>query len=200
MINSNVSRETLEKLSSYVELIEKWNSHINLVSRKLHHTKIINHIKEAISLGDILNKNITILDVGSGNGIPGIILGIMGFKCILIERNSKKAVFLKEAARILNLDVKVIDDDIKECYTLLKTIKIDVITSKAVSDSKGILDLCKPILNESMVVYLFKKNSMLDEITLLKENYNFEFVVIENKIADDNVLFEFRKVQYKNEI
>ena len=193
----NVSRETLQKLQSYVALIDKWNKHINLVSRKLSVKDIINHIKDAVFLGHVLKKVNKILDLGSGNGLPGIVLSIMGFKCLLVERNNKKAVFLKEAVRLLKLDAKVINADIRDCYAFLQEIDVRCIVSKAVSDAKGVIDLCRPIINEATVVYLFKKKSMLDELNDLEESCWCEPVIIENKNVSDSVLLELKKIKFK---
>ncbi len=193
----NVSHETLLKLQSYMSLIEKWNKTINLVSRKLQIEDIVHHIKEAVFLGDILKKTTKVLDLGSGNGLPGIVLSIIGFNCILVERNNKKAVFLKEVVRLLDLDAKVISSDIRDCYTFLQGSNIGCIVSKAVSDSKGVVDLCMPIINESTIVYLFKKNSMLDELNDLKESYWCESVIIENKNVNDSLLLELKKIKVK---
>lgn len=195
----NVSRETFEKLKVYMELLEKWNKSINLVSRKLPISHLVNHINEAVFLGNTLPADSKVIDLGSGNGLPGIILGIMNFESILVERNSKKAIFLKEAARVLEIKSQVINADIRDCYDFLKTFKADFIVSKAVSNTLEIINLCFPIITEKTEVCLLKSTSMLEEVFLLKEKYHFDSVVIENKNVADSVILKVRSIKLKND-
>lgn len=193
----NVSRETFERLKVYMELLEKWNKSINLISRKIPINHLINHINEAVFLGSALPEGSKIIDIGSGNGLPGIILGIMNFENILVERNSKKAIFLKEAVRILGIKSQVINADVRDCYDLLAGFKADFIVSKAVSTTLEIINLCFPIITEKTEVCLLKSTSMLEEVFSLKEKYHFESVVIENKNVADSVILKVRSIKLK---
>ncbi len=193
----NVSRETFMKIEAYANLLKKWNKSMNLTSRKLPDTHLIKYFKEAIFLGQILNKRSKILDFGSGNGLPGVILSIMNLNITLIERNIKKAVFLKELTRTLGLTAHVINSDIKNSYKTLIEYNCDCIISKAVSRSKEIIDLCLPIVTEKTEFYLLKNIAMLKEIEDLKEKYYFESVVIENKNVDDTVILKIGSIKLK---
>lgn len=195
--DQNVSRETLEKLDIYMALLEKWNKSINLISRKIPFNHLINHIKEAIFLGSTLPPGSKLIDLGSGNGLPGIVLGIMGFNMLLVERNSKKTVFLKEAARVLGINALVMNHDIRNCYEHLAAFKANFIVSKAVSNSLEIVNLCLPILTEDTEIYLFKSTTMLKEVDDLKEKYYFESVVIENKNVADSVILKVGSIKLK---
>ncbi|MDF3048173.1 MAG: gidB [Candidatus Midichloriaceae bacterium] len=197
MEGKNVSRETFEKLKLYFELIKKWNKSINLVSRKIHEKDLLAHMRESMLLAEVLGNTGSFMDLGSGNGLPGIILGIMGLTGILVERNSKKSIFLKEAARILEINIKVINSDIRECHDLLKEDDPKFIVSKAVSSAVHVVDLCYPIINKDTKVFLLKNNAMIQELEELKEKYQFKSVIIENKNLDDNVILKVEHIKLK---
>ncbi|MCE2991819.1 MAG: class I SAM-dependent methyltransferase [Candidatus Jidaibacter sp.] len=193
----NVSRETFEKLNIYLELINKWNKSINLVSRKIHENDLFAHVRESIVLAEILGNTGAFIDLGSGNGLPGIVLGIMGLSGTLVERNSKKSVFLKEATRILKINTKVIGSDIRDCYSILKEGNPKFIVSKAVSSAPEVIDLCYPLINNTTDVFLLKTSAAEKELVMLKEKYIFESVIIENKNLDDNVILKVRHIKLK---
>jgi 16S rRNA (guanine527-N7)-methyltransferase len=122
-----VSRETLARLETYVALLRAWNPRINLVS--------------VASLGDVWRRHIldsaqlmahipdgarVLVDLGSGAGLPGLILGIMGMaETHLIESDQRKSAFLREAARVTETRVAL---HVKRIEAV-KGITADVITA-----------------------------------------------------------------------
>ena len=80
----------------YIELLNNWNKRINLVQADTLRDVKTRHIDDSLQLAPYLPKNGTIFDIGSGAGLPGIILAIAGFdNIVLIEKDIKKSVFLK---------------------------------------------------------------------------------------------------------
>ena len=92
----SVSRETLKKLNQYVEELIRWNAKINLISKNTIDDIWQRHILDSVQLQKYIPKeNLVILDIGSGAGFPGIILGILTEnKVFLVESDSRKCAFL----------------------------------------------------------------------------------------------------------
>lgn len=169
-IEKYVTHNTLELLHLYIKKILHWNRTTNITSKNNTKTRLYNFICEAIAIAELLNHNYTlnIADVGSGNGFPGLVLNILGFKnCSLIEINSKKAAFLQYTVAELNLSAKIFNLDVKD----LRLQNTDVITSKAVMNSMDLKRLCKTIQNEK-TRYILCKNG--NERVVLKDKNNYE--------------------------
>ena len=111
---TNVSRETIDRLKTLEALLRRWQKRVNLVAAStlddiwgrhfLDSAQLISHIPAHF---DAKRKKITV-DIGSGAGFPGLILALLGVQPLhLVESNHRKAVFLSEAVRELNLDAFV---------------------------------------------------------------------------------------------
>lgn len=110
-------RESIPKLKKYEELILKWGERIPLVSRGDLSRGIFSHLYDSLILLPYLDDNKVFLDVGSGAGFPGLVLAIFRekVKFKLLERSTKKAVFLKHVSRELHLsNVEIIEGDFFE--------------------------------------------------------------------------------------
>lgn len=105
----DVSRETAERLSLYANLVRRWNPAINLFSRNDLANLEPRHIADALQLRTWLPADLEMaIDLGSGGGIPGMVLAIAtGAHWHLVEADKRKAAFLVEAARVIEADVTV---------------------------------------------------------------------------------------------
>ncbi|MEN3045520.1 MAG: 16S rRNA (guanine(527)-N(7))-methyltransferase RsmG [Candidatus Hydrothermales bacterium] len=109
-------KEIKEKIEKYVKILKEVNERINLISRKDLENIYKKHITESLFYLDIIRGK-KIVDIGSGAGFPGIILAIVKKGCdfYLIERNKKKAEFLRKVKRELNLkNVRIYDCDLED--------------------------------------------------------------------------------------
>ncbi len=142
--NLNVSRETLNGFYEYQTLLSKWNEKINLVSK---HTLVDIWERHFLDSGQII-KNVEAsgkrwVDVGSGAGFPGLVIALLlrdkkvDCDLVLVEKNPKKVFFLNEVIRKLNLDVKVIKDNI---YTL-EPLNADILTARAFSELNNLMEI-----------------------------------------------------------
>ena len=142
----NVSRETCNELESLISMIQAKNKQINLISKKMDKKKDIRerHIIDSAQIIDIvdLNSNTT-CDLGTGGGMPGLIVAIMmkkikkEMKVSLYEKSYHKCVFLKEVSKKLKLNTEIIQKDI---FTI-KNIETGTIMSRAFKPTPVILDL-----------------------------------------------------------
>ena len=116
-----VSRETITSLKNYENMLIKGNQSLNLIGKSTIEQIWIRHILDSFQVIDFIDKNDkTIVDLGSGAGLPGIILAIgakernISLKIHLIDKSKKKTNFLEETVKKLNLDISVICKNIFE--------------------------------------------------------------------------------------
>lgn len=137
----NVSRETMERLGIFEEVIQKWNPKINLVSRKSLDELWLRHIIDSIQVYRSAPETDHWVDIGSGGGFPGIIVGIMaadeapGTSVTLIESDKRKSVFLRTAARECGIEINVLSERIEK----VEPQKAQVLSARALADLNTLL-------------------------------------------------------------
>ncbi|MFK8040111.1 MAG: 16S rRNA (guanine(527)-N(7))-methyltransferase RsmG [Rickettsiaceae bacterium] len=136
LINYKVSREIITPLKEYEKLLKKWNKVINLVSRKSLEDCWNRHILDSLQLINFIkDKDIELVDLGSGAGLPGIILSIAGVKHVtLIEPNKNKCAFLHEASKISKNSITIIQKKVENI-----DITCDILVARAFSSIEKIL-------------------------------------------------------------
>lgn len=143
-----VSRETLERLQCYAELLVKWNKSINLVSRDslgdlwrrhfLDSAQLLEHMRERQT-----SPSLTLVDLGSGAGFPGMVLAILGIENVhLIESDQRKCVFLREVARMTQSHVTIHNVRIEG----VDAFPADLVTARAFAPLPQLLDHAWPFL------------------------------------------------------
>lgn len=184
--------ETLKILDSYIEILLKWNEKINLTSyTKDELYKVA--LSDCLTMNLIL-KNLKIsdfIDIGTGYGMPGLVLKIMNpkLKVTLLDSSQKKVAFLEYVSRILDIDVfiyqkRLPDKNFKELF--------DCIISKASMEEKKLLKISKDILNKNgwLLYYVGNKKPEKDlELTTVgvihykRLDGSFSNIVIRKKLC-----------------
>jgi 16S rRNA (guanine527-N7)-methyltransferase len=123
--------EAVEKLAVYLELLSKWNSKLNLTAVRGTTEMIQRHLLECVQCAQALPEVTTLLDFGSGAGLPGIPIAILRpeIRVTLGESQGKKASFLREAIRVLEVKAEVFDGRIE---TMAPERVFDGVTLRAV--------------------------------------------------------------------
>jgi 16S rRNA (guanine527-N7)-methyltransferase len=139
----------------------------------------------------IKNKNIILLDVGTGGGLPGIVLSICGIeKVILVESNNKKIAFLSQAAKLSNKDVIIINDRVENIGKL----SCDVVTSRAMSKVGAIFEYCTQI-NVRNKYLLHKGGSYIQDIEEARKKWNFNINVYNSITSLEGRVIEISSVK-----
>ena len=197
----NVSRETCYILDDFRKLVIKKNRLINLISQKTEENFIERHIidcAQAIDFIDINSKSCT--DVGSGAGLPGIVLAIVlkekniKMKMNLYEKNHHKSKFLKQISERLKLDVEVFQKDIfKE-----KNLVSGSIIARAFKPLPIILDLVEEKFKnyKNLVVFMGKNGKQILEDSVKK--WKFEYKEKRSLTSKDSFLINIKNIK-KNE-
>ena len=157
----NVSRETLDRLQTYVDLLQKWQRRINLVSAGTLPAVWQRHILDSGQLARHLPAEAAeIVDLGSGAGLPGLILAIITARPVhLIESDARKCAFLLEAARVTGAAVKIHRKRAEE----LTPWPADVLTARALAPLPRLLELGEGFIHANKTVCLFLKGREADQ-------------------------------------
>ena len=159
-----VSRETCNELESLISMIQKKNKEINIISRKNSDQGVIRqrHIVDSAQIIDFVDLNTnTTSDLGSGGGIPGLIIAILmkklknSMKIKLYEKSHHKCVFLKDVSEKLELNTEIIQKDIFK----LRDIETGTIMSRAFKPMPIILDLVQKNFQKYKNIILFMGKS-----------------------------------------
>ena len=159
-----VSRETCNELESLISMIQKKNEEINIISRKNSDQGAIRqrHIVDSAQIIDFVDLNTnTTSDLGSGGGIPGLIIAILmkklknSMKIKLYEKSHHKCVFLKDVSEKLELNTEIIQKDIFK----LRDIETGTIMSRAFKPMPIILDLVQKNFRKYKNIILFMGKS-----------------------------------------
>jgi 16S rRNA (guanine527-N7)-methyltransferase len=135
----DVSRETMDRLQAYVELLVSWNRRINLVGRNTIGDVWRRHILDSAQLHThIPTKARILVDLGSGAGLPGLVLGIMGVPELhLVESDNRKVAFLREALRVSGTTGHIHAARLEQ----MKPISADVVTARALAPLPELLEM-----------------------------------------------------------
>lgn len=177
----NTSEETLSKITRYYALLVKWNKSLNLVQKDTLAPEIfeIRHLIDCWQLILYLDRSSTILDVGSGAGLPGILLSIAGFKVDLVEQDMNKVSFLKNCKSSLNLDCTILPADV---FLLSQT--YSQMASRAFSKIDILLQIQSIVSRETKGVFL-KGSNYLGELESAKEKWKFRVDTHKSFSSDD---------------
>lgn len=193
----NVSRETLGTFERYAQLLRKWQNAINLVSDDTIEEMATRHFLDSAQLIKFLpNKNIVLVDMGSGAGFPGLVLAMLGVTNVhLIESDVRKATFLREVSRETKTNVFVHDDRVE--VTNIKN--IDVITARALAPLKDLLVMADKLMTPKYpTACLFLKGEKTEEeLSKAQKKWNFTLETIKSITNDSGKVLKINNLTKK---
>ena len=198
----NVSRETCNELESLISMIQEKNKKINIISKKMHEKNAIRerHIIDSAQTIDFIDLNSnTTSDLGSGGGMPGLIVAIMmkkiknEMKINLYEKSYHKCSFLKEVSKKMNLNTQIIQKDI---FTV-KNIETGTIMSRAFKPMPIILNLVNENFKKykNIIFYMGANGRKILNEALLEWDLDYE----ERKslTSDESFILNIKKIKKK---
>ena len=169
--------EQQKKLLSYLQLLTKWNQVHNLTAIREPEQMITQHLLDSLSVMSSLNGINTMLDVGSGGGLPGIPLAIArpDLMITLIDSNHKKAAFLRQAKAELGLpNISVVCERVE---TWQPEQKFQAVISRAFADVDEFARLASHLLTDGGILLAMKGIYPFDEIDNLAEEFSVQEVM-----------------------
>ena len=199
----NVSRETFLDFDNYISMILQKNQKINIISNKnINKNYIIErHFVDSAQIIDIVDFNCnTITDLGSGGGMPGIIIAIMlknlkkDIKVKLYEKSYHKSHFLKDVSAKLNLKTEIMQKNIFE----EKKIETGTIMSRAFKPMPIILDLVNENFSSFSNIIFFMGKSGRDVLKNTLKDWELEYSEKKSLTSEDSFLINVKKIKRKN--
>lgn len=190
---AEVSRETLARLILYVDVLRKWTARINLVSRASLADVWRRHILDSAQLLPLGADHGSWLDLGSGAGLPGLIIAIMGVSDVhLVESDSRKCAFLREAARITETTVTIHNRRIED----LTPLPAATISARALADLPTLLTLAAPHITTDTVLLLPKGQDVADELTAAAKCWIMSAEQIPSRSDDSGIVLRLKEVSH----
>lgn len=165
--------QVISKLLIYKELLIKWNRSFNLTSIK-NREVVTHHFLDCLSIIPFI-KSSSLLDVGTGAGLPGIIIAIVkpDIKVSLIDKVGKKIAFIKRV--VAELEIKNIDTYHDRVELLTSEEKYDGIISRAFSNMDDFIKSTKHLIKSQGVWYGMKSKKILnDEMININQPWTLE--------------------------
>ena len=163
----SISRETLSRVKCYVDLLAQWQDKMNLIGPNTLPHVWSRHILDSAQLLNCLPAHVsrettTWVDLGTGAGLPGVVLALLGVKKVhLVDSSAKRCAFLRNVVRKLELPAEVHCSRIED----LESIPADYVTSRALAATSKLVTYAQPFLKETGEILLLKGQDVEDELT-----------------------------------
>jgi 16S rRNA (guanine527-N7)-methyltransferase len=200
--NLDVSRETCNDLETLILMIQEKNREINIISKKMREKELIRerHIIDSAQIIDFIDLNCnTTCDLGTGGGMPGLIIAIVmknkknNMKVNLYEKSFHKCGFLEEVSKKLNLNTEVIQKDI---FTV-KNIETGTIMSRAFKPMPVILDLVNLNFSKFKNIILFMGSTGRKILNDTLREWELDFEEKKSLTNDDSFILNIKKIKKK---
>ena len=198
----NVSRETFLDFESFISMIIEKNKQINIISQETAKNSAIRerHIVDSAQIIDFVDLNCnTTTDLGSGGGMPGIIIAIMlknmkkDIKVHLYEKSHHKSTFLREVSRKLKLKTEIFQENVFD----LKKLETGTIMSRAFKPMPVVLDLVyENFLSYKNLIFFMGKNGKKVFENSLKD-WDLEYKKKKSLTNEDSFLLNIKNIKKK---
>jgi 16S rRNA (guanine527-N7)-methyltransferase len=188
-----VSRETFERLQAFEQLFLKWNRSINLAAPSTLDNVWRRHILDSAQLARIAPSAKRWVDLGSGGGFPGLVLGFLlaerpGAFIELVESNRKKASFLQSVIGQSSLPARVLARRIDDVYPLV--LEPEIVTARALAALPDLLDLSSPWLTKGARALFHKGRDYRAEVEESAHRWTFDLIEHPSMTDAEGVILE----------
>lgn len=194
-----VSRETEARLDRYVSLLVEWQAKTNLIAPSTLPQLWTRHISDSLQLLDLAPTARSWLDFGSGGGFPGVVLACAmaeydGAAVQLVERNAKKAAFLREALRVTGAAGSVIPADIGDYVDRLQA-PVDCVTARAVAPLHMLLGFAAPLVQQGAKALFLKGQDVESELTEATKYWNIQPLLHPSRTGGHGWIVELNTIE-----
>ncbi len=194
---ANVSRETLDRLHIFSDLLRKWNPAINLVSKSTLSTLWERHIADSLQVFDCCQHGPAWVDLGSGGGFPGVIVAILAqeqapeMTVTLIESDHRKAAFLRTALRETGVTGRVLAQRIEAAPPQ----GADTVSARALANLESLLTHAARHLSDDGTALFQKGANWKKEVAGARLNWQFDLETITSVTAAEAVILKIRNIE-----
>lgn len=197
-----VSRETEARLDRYIALLLEWQAKTNLVAPSTLPTLWTRHISDSLQLLDLAPTAKSWVDLGSGGGFPGVVLACAlaetpGAHIHLIERNAKKAAFLREALRVASAPGTVHLADIGDSVDRIAG-SVDCVTARALAPLHQLIGFAEPRVRRGAKALFLKGQDVEAELTEATKYWNIKPRLHSSRTGGHGWIVELDRIERRN--
>jgi len=195
-----VSRETEARLDRFIDLLLTWQAKTNLVAPSTLPQLWTRHVADSLQLLPLAPPEVKVwVDFGSGGGFPAIPIACVlaerpGSQVHLVESNNKKAAFLREAVRALNLPAKIHAQRIENFGDSFGD-SADVVSARALAPLKTVCDQAVPLIARGAVGLFLKGQDVDAELTEAAKYWSIEAEKVPSKTSPDGCIVVVRSLK-----
>ena len=192
----NLTKTQIKNIERFVLEIFEFNKHTNIVGKSTLENFWERHIADSLQLSlFIYNKKSKIFDLGTGGGLPGIPLAIIGYSNIfMVDSVGKKIDFVRGVIKLLSLSSKTQKKRIEK----LDIGKADLIVSRALAPLNTLLSYSLLHSNKNTTSLFLKGRNVYKEIQIAKKNFNFSLETFESLSSEEGRILKIKNIKIKN--
>jgi len=197
-----VSRETESRLDRFIALLQTWQAKVNLVSPSTLPTLWSRHVSDSLQLLALAPAAKVWVDFGSGGGFPGVVLACAlsekpGTQIHLVERNGKKAAFLREALRVTGAAGTIHLADIKDAVDRIP-VPVDCVTARAVAPLHQLIGYAEPLVKKGAKALFLKGQDVEAELTEATKYWKIEPLLRSSLTGGHGWIVELDRIERRN--
>lgn len=194
-----VSRETQQRLETFVALLLQWQQTTNLISPATIPNLWTRHVADSLQLLPLVPNAKRWVDFGSGGGFPGIPVACVladrpGASVHLVESNGKKAAFLREAIRVTGVPAVVHQAPIEDCGDSFGD-NVDVVSARALAPLKVLCDQAFPLIAKGAVGLFPKGQDVAAELTEAAKYWRIEADTVPSRTSPEGCIVVVRQLE-----
>jgi 16S rRNA (guanine527-N7)-methyltransferase len=179
-----VSHETAARLDTFVELFLRWQRAVQLVAPSTLPKIWTRHIADSLQLLEVAPEAKTWVDLGSGGGFPGLVVAIalaeVPGACVhLIESDTRKASFLREAARVTQAPAQVHAERVESVAKRIRA--VEAVTARALAPLGKLLDLAEPLLEHGARGFFLRGQDVDNELTEAAKSWKIQSTLLPSR-------------------
>jgi 16S rRNA (guanine527-N7)-methyltransferase len=197
-----VSRETESRLDRYVQLLLQWQAKMNLVAPSTLPNLWTRHIADSLQLLALAPSAKVWVDLGSGGGFPGVVLACAlvktpGARIYLVERNAKKAAFLREAVRVTGVPGMVYAQGIEDIVDSIKG-PVDCVTARALAPLNQLVGFAEPLVKQGAKALFLKGQDVEVELTEATKYWNIQPILHSSLTGGQGWIVELDRIDRRH--
>ena len=193
----NLSQDQIKHLENFVAKLLIENQQFNFIGKSTVEDIWHRHILDSAQLINLIeNKDLKFADFGTGAGLPGIVLSILGLKEMhLVEKAFRKADFLRRSRSISPNKIFVHQSKVEE----IKDLKFDCIISRALAPLDKLLNFSINFLDDNGYCLFLKGRNLKNEIKSAKNNFEFDHELTKSLTSSESNIIKISNITKKGE-
>ena len=190
-----LTRTQVSKIERYVLEMFEFNKHTNIVGRSTLENVWERHIADSLQLSLFISqKKFKVFDLGTGGGLPGIPLSVLGYDNVfMVDSVGKKIDFVRGVIKLLSLSAKTQKKRIEQ----LNIGKADLIVSRALAPLNKLLSYSLLHSNKNTTSLFLKGRNVYNEIEMAKKKFNFNLETFKSISSEDGFILKIKNIKIK---